>query len=218
MEKCFILLTLLLSLMIESSEMKCNEPTSSDIEGPFYYPNPPHQRLFCRYKKQNAPLYVFGVVFAQDCKTPLRGVKVEMWQADHDGEYRNETKCRGYVTTNKNGIYKLKTIYPGKYTMSEFESDFRPAHLHFKINGKKGHKTLITQMYFADDKHLGQNDACDGCSSDRKELIVKPKRVCTRKTKCVDIAEFNITLSKGTGVHVSEAISEKDKFIMLNEL
>lgn len=217
MEKCFLLLTLLLFFMNESSEMKC-KPTSSDILGPFYYPDPPRQRLFCQYRretgaKKNVPLHVVGIVFAQDCKTPLRRVKVEMWQANHEGKYKNETNCRGFVRTNKYGIYKLKTIYPGKYTTSANADDFRPAHLHFKINGKNGHKSLVTQMYFAGDKHLGEVDSCYGCSSHRKDLIIKPKRVCNRKNLCVDVAEFNITLSKGKGLHVSKAIFEEDNLV-----
>jgi protocatechuate 3,4-dioxygenase beta subunit len=67
-------------------------------------------------------------------------VKVEIWQANHEREHKNDTKCRGFVRTNNHGFYELVTIYPGKYSSSADGRDLRPAHLHFKINGRKEKK------------------------------------------------------------------------------
>lgn len=219
----FILAHLLL-LFVETVALgnKCH-PTHSDIYGPFYYPNPPKLEHFCHYepeipdKTRFRPIRMFGHVFAHDCKTPIAKVKVEMWQADHEGEYRNSSNCRGFVETDKAGMYKFTTIYPGKYTVSEYMDDYRPAHLHFKFNGKNGHKTLVTQMYFDGDEHLGEKDSCISCSSDKSSLIVKLRHRCNEIGQpdhhCWEEAEFNITLSKGEGTRVSTPENEKDLIV-----
>ena len=212
-----VLELLLLLALIQSFDMKC-KPTSSDIYGPFYYSGSPRLKRFCKYKRNDSfykvPLHVFGRVFACDCKTLLQRVKVEMWQANHEGEYKNNTKCRGFVRTNKHGFYELVTIYPGKYSTSVDGRDLRPAHLHFKINGRKGHKSLVTQMYFDGDEHLGHIDPCTSCSSKKRDLMTKPKRMCgfngKKRHYCVDSVEFNITLAKGKGLHVSPVEDEGD--------
>ena len=84
------MLTFLFLGMIEISYMKCR-PTTSDIYGPYYIPNSPQRKLFCRYKREKGykgvPLYVYGRVLSCDCNTPLPRVKIEMWQANHVGEW-----------------------------------------------------------------------------------------------------------------------------------
>lgn len=207
-------------VLSECNKCKCQE-THSDIYGPYYYPNPPLLKRFCNYKlDKNAKnsglrrIRIYGRVFANDCKTTLPKVKVEMWQADHAGKYINSSNCRGYVETDKTGFYVFSTVFPGKYTVSEYSRDYRPAHLHFKFNGKNGHKTLVTQMYFDGDEHLAANDACESCSSKYNDLVVKLRKRCRKgknsKNICWEQGEFNVTLSKGKGIHVSTVENEKD--------
>lgn len=71
------------------------------------------------------------------CK-PLAGALVDVWHCDADGVYSgvndgmsgNNTMgkhfCRGYQTTDANGLAKFTTIYPGWY-------QGRTVHIHFKI-------------------------------------------------------------------------------------
>ena len=92
--------------------------------------------------------------------------------------------------------------------------DYRPAHLHFQINGRQGHKSLVTQMYFSGDKDLGNADPCEWCSSGKSDLVTKPKRICRlnkkKKRFCYDSIEFNITLAKGRGFHTSPIMDDND--------
>jgi protocatechuate 3,4-dioxygenase, beta subunit len=79
--------------------------------------------------------------------SPLRGVVVEIWQADHQGIYihtRDDRRAQqdknfqgfGRFTTGSTGEYYFRTIKPVPYTG-------RPAgHVHFKL--KKGGKVLLT--------------------------------------------------------------------------
>lgn len=81
--------------------------------------------------------FLFFVFLHATAAKPLQRVEVEMWQANHEGEYKNNTN---------HGFYELVTIYPGKYSTSADGRDLRPAHLQIKIKGRKGHTSLVTQM------------------------------------------------------------------------
>lgn len=121
------------------------------------------------------------------------------------------------MKTDKYGFYHFATINPGRYTADHKGDDYRPAHIHFKVFGPKGHKSLVTQMYFDDDTFLGEKDPCVGCSSHRKDLLVKRFRQChsykKKKKKCQDIVEFDINLAKGDGLHVSPPKGLEDEIV-----
>lgn len=83
-----------------------------------------------------------------ECK-PLSGATVDIWQCDAEGVYSDvrdwqsdssgQNFLRGYQTTDKNGIAKFTTIYPGWYPG-------RPVHIHFKI--RKDNKDFTSQLFF----------------------------------------------------------------------
>jgi protocatechuate 3,4-dioxygenase beta subunit len=68
-----------------------------------------------------------------------------MWQADYKGLYDVEgNRYRTKLEVADASEYAIETILPGHY-------DDRPAqHIHYLITAP-GHKTLITQAYFATD-------------------------------------------------------------------
>jgi protocatechuate 3,4-dioxygenase beta subunit len=76
---------------------------------------------------------------------PVPGVRIEMWHTDNAGRYdligyRFRTK----LSVDSGTEYAVETIMPGHY-------DDRPAqHIHYLITAP-GHRTLITQAYFATD-------------------------------------------------------------------
>ncbi len=87
---------------------------------------------------------------------PLGGAMVELWQCDADGVYSDAVDriqnldtsgkkfLRGYQTTNKDGIAKFTTIYPGWYPQ-------RTPHIHYKIRSPDSAKSryeFVGQMYF----------------------------------------------------------------------
>jgi hypothetical protein len=60
---------------------------------------------------------------------------------------------RGSYFADEDGSYSFNTIIPGRYLNG---SQFRPAHLHFRITAR-GHSSRITQLYFAEDPYI-END------------------------------------------------------------
>ena len=106
---------------------------------------------------------VHGRVLDEDGR-PFVGALVEMWQANAAGRYRHLDDSRnapldpnfvgaGRCVTDAEGRYVFKTIRPGAYP-PPVEGWWRPAHLHFSVNGPSIVARLITQMYFPGDPLL----------------------------------------------------------------
>jgi len=185
---------------LASSPDNCR-PTSHDIIGPYYFPNAPLLLNYCTGDQEHDRfnrLFVHGYIFGSDCTTPMRRVKVEVWQADHSGNYSQTSDCRGKFRTDNNGYYEFSTIKPGKYGFGGNKK--RPAHIHFRVLGKRRHKGLVTQMYFAADSSLGDNDPCNICNSERSDLIVQPEEYCDGDGECIETARFDIVLQQGRGI------------------
>ena len=86
---------------------------------------------------------------------PLEGAVVDLWHCDADGVYSDavdpkyfSTKgkkfLRGYQLTDKDGVAKFTTIYPGWYPG-------RTPHIHYKIRSPESAKSpyeFTGQMYF----------------------------------------------------------------------
>jgi protocatechuate 3,4-dioxygenase beta subunit len=137
---------------------------------------------------------VHGHVLQEDCQTGISGTVVELWQADVDGTYHG-ADCRGYITTDQNGLYEFSTVHPGRYAIDHKEQLFRPRHIHFKVHGGSYHVGVVTQMYFTGDPYLGEKDACQECSSGKKELRTKPRLFCDNHL-CIAIVKFDIVLRR----------------------
>ena len=92
-----------------------------------------------------------GTVFDTRGK-PLRGVRVEIWQADGNGRYHHpldtgsaplDPNFQGFgaALTDERGGYSFRTIKPVPYTG-------RTPHIHFKLSGG-GVPPFVTQLYIA---------------------------------------------------------------------
>jgi len=122
------------------------EPTGADIEGPFYKEGAPFGDGMVDYPT----LFLTGKVLNVDGEV-VKDAVLDFWQADKHGVYDLDGfKFRCKVKVDEHGIYKLATITPGDYQISETE--FRCAHIHVKFSAP-GYKPLTTQLYFADDKY-----------------------------------------------------------------
>src|SRR5262245_36013849 len=99
-------------------------------------------------------IYVMGRVLNVDGQ-PVRGARVELWQANARGRYTHpsdtnpaplDPSFEGFAVqmTDAEGRYRFKTIKPGAYPATD--TWMRPPHLHFEVTGKINR--LITQMYF----------------------------------------------------------------------
>lgn len=110
-------------------------------------------------------IYIEGIVRDSNC-LPLKGARVEIWQACHSGKYNHREdpnpakldpnfKYWGETNTDENGAYIFKTILPGSYPASDTWT--RPPHIHYRVN-KLGYEEMVTQLYFAGQK-LNEKDA-----------------------------------------------------------
>jgi protocatechuate 3,4-dioxygenase beta subunit len=99
---------------------------------------------------------------ADDDGKPLRGVLVEVWQANACGRYRHDVDRHpapldpnfsgaGRCLTDGDGRYRFVTVKPGAYPWGNHENAWRPAHIHFSVFGRSFTERLVTQMYFPGD-------------------------------------------------------------------
>ncbi|HVZ38419.1 MAG TPA: FlgD immunoglobulin-like domain containing protein [Candidatus Kapabacteria bacterium] len=135
-------------------------PTTPDIEGPFYLSGSPFQIALARQDEPGERLSISGIVYANDCATPIAGAVVDVWAANNDGCYNNNNECsphsddrfnlRGRMLTDQQGAYAFSTVKPGRYLNG---ATYRPSHVHFKINAP-GRPIVTTQLYFESDPYI----------------------------------------------------------------
>ena len=92
---------------------------------------------------------------------PVRGARIELWQANTHGRYAHPTDINpapldpnfqgyGLQITDSEGRYRFKTIKPGAYPINPVNPvNVRPPHIHFDVLGRNDR--LVTQMYFPDE-------------------------------------------------------------------
>lgn len=148
-------------------------PTAADVLGPFYRGGAPARAKLADAGEAGEPLLVSGTVYAPDCRTPLAGALLDVWQADSKGLYdidkpsnlaeREPLKLRGRLLTDAQGRYEIETIMPGRYPippglpgLEQFAGRTRPAHIHIIVMHPM-FGPLTTQLYFKGDPHLGND-------------------------------------------------------------
>ena len=134
-------------------------------EGP-YHRAAPRERTDISEDRPGVPLLLGLRLLAAEAATPLSGVLVEVWQADHEGRYSGfqpfhvqpgevvtsasvphdivapeETFLRGAQRTDERGMCAFRTVYPGWYPS-------RTAHIHLRAH--LGERIATTQLYFPD--------------------------------------------------------------------
>lgn len=133
-------------------------PTGADIEGPFYRPDSPAGDALCDSSEPGDKFVLTGKVLGTDGK-PVKGAKVDVWQADRDGHYdiddpaqaldpAHPYKFRAHQVTGEDGSFKFSTIRPGHYQIGE--NRWRTGHIHVKVSDQ-AHQPLTTQLYFETD-------------------------------------------------------------------
>ncbi|MGB1248671.1 MAG: hypothetical protein ACPG4Z_07280 [Chitinophagales bacterium] len=143
--------------------------TTTDILGPFYRANAPVTQDLTFDGQVGTQVTIVGKVYTDDCETPLSDVKVEIWHADDEGEYDNNSNDflqRAQWTTITNGEYQFKTIVPGRYLNG---AQFRPHHFHFRVTHDT-HKELVSQIYIQGDPYI-ENDPWAGAENAEKRIL-----------------------------------------------
>jgi catechol 1,2-dioxygenase len=146
------------------------QPTQSEIVGPYYRFGAPFRSKLAEAGEPGEKLALTGTVLSGDCRTPLPGALIEVWQANHAGVYDTSTPgnftevtsfhLRGMLYTNQQGQYEIETIMPGRYPvppglpgLEKYAGLTRPAHIHFRVM-ESLHVPLTTQLYFKGDPFI----------------------------------------------------------------
>lgn len=160
--------------------------TSEDILGPYYKAGAPERQDIIPIGNTTSPLIIQGKIYS-GCNDMLQGAKVEIWNANEDGEYDLSENFifRGSQLSSDDGSYKFQTIIPGRYLNG---SVYRPSHIHFRITAP-GHTELISQVYFADDPFIDDDPWASDPRAESRILAL------TKDDQNVDTVNFDIHLS-----------------------
>lgn len=121
-------------------------PTFPDGDGPYYRPDSPFRDKLAQTHR-GEKLVVYGQVLRSDCKTPMKNIILDIWQADETGIY-HEDSYRGKVRTDSNGFYVFETVKPKGYGEG---TGYRPPHIHFKV-WEENRLIITSEMFFPEVK------------------------------------------------------------------
>jgi protocatechuate 3,4-dioxygenase beta subunit len=171
--------------------------TTTDILGPFYRPGSPVRTSLVIPGDPGTKLLLSGVVKHDDCTTPFKKAKIEIWHCSAKGEYDNDSdefRYRATTFTDDSGKYFFNTILPVPYSTGA--GNYRPAHYHLMISAE-GYQPLITQLYFTGDPHLKEDPSSASPTAKRRILTVKTLKDETKKVA------FDISLAKKLNAEVA---------------
>lgn len=163
--------------------------TTSDILGPYYRPDSPLRNNFIVKGEKGVPVELAGKIRHDDCISPYKKAKIELWHCDGNGVYDNESpdfKYRGTSYSDNEGNYSFKTILPVPYGSGD---NYRPAHFHLMITAE-GYQPLVTQLYFVGDPWLEKDSSSSSAAAKRRILNVQKLNDGSRKVK------YDISMSK----------------------
>lgn len=103
--------------------------TTTDILGPFYRPGSPLRNELALYNEPGDLVELSGTIRHNDCSTPYKNAKIELWHCNSKGEYDNsssEFRYRGTTFSDEKGQYSFLTNLPVPY--HDTPKHIRPAH------------------------------------------------------------------------------------------
>ncbi|MEM7048286.1 MAG: intradiol ring-cleavage dioxygenase [Acidobacteriota bacterium] len=134
-----------------------------------------------------SPLVLTGRVLAADGETPAAGVLLYFHHTNGEGVYppppgstgwrRRHGTLRGWLRTDAEGRYELRTLRPGPYPDARI-----PAHIHLHIREADGSSYRGRDFHFTDDPFLSETArrravelvrAGDGWRGE-KDVILRP--------------------------------------------
>jgi protocatechuate 3,4-dioxygenase beta subunit len=191
--------------------------TTTDILGPFYRPGSPVRTDLTIAGEPGIKVLLTGKVKHNDCVTPYKKAKIELWHCSATGEYDNSTsefRYRATTFSNDDGGYFFNTILPVPYGIPG--DRFRPAHFHLMITAE-GYQPLITQLYFEGDKHLSEDPSSSSPTAARRILKVSTLRDNTKKvvydiSMSPELAPEITAIDKLSGVYVFESGDDRLEF------
>lgn len=186
--------------------------TTSDILGPFYRPDSPLRNNLVISGDKGELIELAGIIKHDDCTTPYKNAKVELWHCDGNGKYDNESadfKYRGTVYTDDKGRYSFNTILPVPYGEG---NNYRPAHFHMMITAE-GYQPLVTQLYFVGDPWIEKDGSASSPAAKRRILQIQQqgssKKVSYDVSMVPKLAAAPEALDRLMGVYVDEKDATK---------
>jgi protocatechuate 3,4-dioxygenase beta subunit len=155
LHKCFALGSVVIASQFSAAAMlaafqehekQLRNPTPPNALGPFYKRLTPLNNMLRAPGDPGMPLTLFGQVF--DTRGDIvSGATIEIWQTNHQGYYDLDGyRYRGKLQVDKSGAYGFESVIPGHYP----DKSRVCQHVHYVV-AAPGHKTLVTQLYFATD-------------------------------------------------------------------
>lgn len=181
--------------------------TTSDILGPFYRPDSPVRNNLVIPGEGGKIVELSGTVKHQDCITPYKNAKVELWHCDNNGVYDNSSdifRYRGTTFTDENGEYSFETVLPVPYDVGN--GTIRPAHFHMMITAED-YQPLVTQLYFSGDQHIETDSSASvaaGRILDVEELADGTAKVHFPVNMAKTLAAEPASIGKLTGEYIHE--------------
>ena len=146
--------------------------TDASLLGPFWRmhsPVTPNGGSIIRSPTPGPALFVDAWFRDREGK-PVEGAEVDIWHSSTEGFYENQDpmqadmNLRGKFFTDSDGHMSFRSVKPAGYPIpidgpvgemlrALRRHNMRPAHLHF-LASKDGFKTLISQIYVADDRFI----------------------------------------------------------------
>lgn len=146
---------ILLMAMLNASDTRSQEappfpqpPSDVSARAVITTPDEPGSRMVLR-----------GTVFRADGTTPYPGFLLYLYQTDDTGVYNRasgswrEPRLRGWVKTDAQGKYEIRTIKPGSYPGST-----NPAHIHVIVRINDAPPQWIGDFLFEGDPFLNDRD------------------------------------------------------------
>ena len=161
--------------------------TNAQEEAPFP-PSPGNVSPIATLVSDDEPgerLVITGNVYGADGRTPLPGFVLYLYETDASGVY-NKTdrkwwrpRIRGWIRTDEDGRYEIRTIKPGSYPGSR-----NPAHIHViaKIEGSE--PDWLDDFLFEGDPFLSDKDLKRFESEGRFSPVMKIVRDTTGVLHC----------------------------------
>ncbi|RRB07313.1 dioxygenase family protein [Larkinella rosea] len=160
--------------------------TTSDILGPFYRPDAPLRTNLLIKGDAGVEVVLKGTVRHNDCTTPYKGARVELWHCDAKEVYDNtsdEFRYRGTTHCNEKGHYEFLTILPVPY--KDNQGQMRPAHFHLMISAP-GYQSYVTQLYFTGDPNIA-GDAYASAPTSKSRILNMASSKNGRKLVTFDV-------------------------------
>ena len=194
--------------------------TSSSVLGPFHVSNSPPTALGADLKGKHEGDMVLVTGRVLDTRgNPIEGATLDVWQTAPNGLYSSQDPDQdiydfhALFTSDADGNYHFTTAKPVVYTVptdgpvgdllkATGRHPWRPSHLHYIVKAE-GFKTLVTEVFPADDPYLDQ----DTVFGVRDDLIMRyePKPadsfpssgfdLCGSVTEDYLLVEFDLVLS-----------------------